>query len=222
MCVFVVLVVSMTVAPTQKALSQDPITEIIKAAVIKVIKAVDLRIQRLQNETIWLQNIQRVAENTMSEAKLKEITGWVEKQRSLYRDYYDELWKVKSAISYYYKVKEITEKQIMLVKEYKRAWELFKRDSNFSSAEIKYMGQVYSGILSESVKSLDQIFIVVSSFETQIGDAKRLEIINTAHDQIATIYNDLKLFNQQNVVVSLQRSKSKNAVHVVRELYGIK
>lgn len=41
-----------TLAPSQQLMAQDPITEIIKAGIIKVIKAVDLRIQRLQNKTI--------------------------------------------------------------------------------------------------------------------------------------------------------------------------
>ncbi len=38
------------------ATAQIAVVEVIKAGVKKVIKAVDLKIQRLQNETIWLQN----------------------------------------------------------------------------------------------------------------------------------------------------------------------
>jgi len=106
-----VIVVFATLHPAQQVIAQDPITEIIKAGIKKVIKAVDLKIQRLQNKTIWLQNAQKVVENTMSELKLNEITDWVEKQRTLYRDYYDELWQVKNVISYYHRVKEITSKQ---------------------------------------------------------------------------------------------------------------
>src|ERR1044071_1348289 len=88
-------------APVQPARAQEPISEIIKAGIKKVIRAVDLKIQRLQNKTIWLQNAQKVIENTMSQLKLNEITDWVEKQRVLYKDYYDELWEVKNVISYY-------------------------------------------------------------------------------------------------------------------------
>ena len=218
----IVLVVAATLQPSQELLAQDPITEIIKAGIKKVIKAVDLKIQRLQNQTIWLQNAQKVIENTMSEVKLNEITDWVEKQRVLYRDYYDELWKVKSIISYYHRIKEVTNKQVQLVNEYKRAWGLFKQDKHFTIEELEYMGRVYNGILDESVKNLDQIFLVVNSFSTQMSDAKRLEIINTAYNQVETNYTDLKAFNQQNALVSLQRAKSKNDVDVVKELYGLK
>ena len=44
---------------SNKAVAQDPITLIIKEGITKVIVAVDLKIQRLQNETIWLQNAQK-------------------------------------------------------------------------------------------------------------------------------------------------------------------
>src|SRR5688500_12874179 len=80
------------------ARAQDPITEVIKAGIRKAIRAVDLKIQRLQNATIWLQNAQKTLENTMSKLKLDEISDWVERQRKLYADYFDELWRVKSAI----------------------------------------------------------------------------------------------------------------------------
>ena len=75
--------------------AQTGILEIIKAGVKKVIIAVDLKIQRLQNKTIWLQNAQKVLENAMSELKLAEIGDWVQKQKTLYADYFDELWKSK-------------------------------------------------------------------------------------------------------------------------------
>lgn len=44
-----------SIVPINKALAQDPITLIIKEGIKKVIKAVDLQIQRQQNKVIWLQ-----------------------------------------------------------------------------------------------------------------------------------------------------------------------
>lgn len=215
------LMVCAILEPSQQVIAQDPITEIIKAGIKKVIKAVDLKIQRLQNQTIWLQNAQKVAENTMSEMKLNEITDWVERQRMLYSDYYDELWKVKNLISYYHRIREISDRQLQLVAEYKKAWGLFKQDKNFTIDELSYMRQVYNGIIDESVKNLDQIFLVINSFGTQMSDAKRLEIINNAYNQGEGNYTDLKTFNRQNVIMSLQRAKSKNDISVIKALYGL-
>ncbi len=201
--------------------AQDPITEVIKAGVIKVIKAVDLKIQRLQNETIWLQNAQKLIENKMSELKLTEISEWAEKQKTLYADYFDALWKVKNIVAYYHRIKDVTKKQIALVEEYKKAYGLFKKDPHFSPDEIKYMGNVYTGIIDESVKNLDQLFLVINSFSTQMTDAKRLEIIDGAANQIDKNYDNLKMFNNENMLLSLQRGKSARDIAEVKELYGL-
>jgi hypothetical protein len=198
-----------------------PILEIVKAVTKKVIKAIDLRIQKLQNKTIWLQNAQKKVENVLSKLKLDEISDWTKKQKDLYQGYYEELTKVKSIITYYQRIKDITKKQTKLVEEYERAWNLFKQDSHFKPSEIQYMERVYSGILEESVKNIDQIFLILDSFSTQMSDLKRLEIINKAADQIDTNYDDLTLFNQQNVMLSLQRAKTEAEVNQVKQFYGI-
>ena len=104
MCCMLCIGFSLSLKPVY---AQDPITEVIKAAIKKAIKAVDLQIQRLQNETIRLQNAQKAIENVLSKTKLEEISGWVEKQRKLFADYYEELWKVKEAVTYYRQIHDI-------------------------------------------------------------------------------------------------------------------
>lgn len=207
--------------PVEHTNAQIDIVGIIKAGIKKVIMAVDLKIQRLQNKTIWLQNAQKTLENTMSTIKLDEITGWVEKQKTLYQDYFNELREVKTAISYYYRIREITSKQLQLVEAYKKAFALFKQDKHFTSKEIDYMGNVYSGILDESVKNIDQILLVITSFSTQMDDAKRLTIIDAAANAIDQNYSDLIQFNHQNISLSAKRSKDQAEIDEVRVLYGL-
>lgn len=219
-CLLCLLLISTPARPAETA-AAFPIVGLIKAAAKKVIKAIDLRIQRLQNKTIWLQNAQKKIENILSKLKLNEISDWTQKQRDLYRDYYEELTKVKSIITYYQLIRDVSQKQIRLVNEYERAWTLFQQDSHFNEAELDYMQKVYSGILDESVKNIDQIFLILDSFTTQMSDAKRLEIINAAANQIDVNYNDLTLFNRQNVFLSLQRAKTQHEVDVVRRFYAI-
>lgn len=208
--------------PMQQARAQDPITEIIKAAIKKAIKAMDLKVQRLQNKTIWLQNDQKTLENKMSKLKLDEIKDWAEKQRKLYADYFDELWKVKAALANYKRVKDIIERQTLMVKEYKYAWALFKQDKNFTSEELDYMYNIYTGMFDESLKNIDQLFLVLNAYTTQMSDAKRLEIINTASDNIEQQLTDLRRFNTQNRMLSLQRATELGEIEYVRRLYGLK
>src|SRR5919199_4459316 len=160
----VLFTILILILPLRKASAQDPITLIIKEAIKKVIVAVDLKIQRLQTKTIWLQNAQKVVENTMAQLKLDQITQWAQKQKDLYQQYFDELWKVKMVLSYYHRIKEVMNEQIAIVKEYKSAYALFRQDKHFTPDEIVYMGQVYAGMLEASVKNLDQLLLVVNSF----------------------------------------------------------
>ena len=217
MCVCFVFVVGFA----EKASAQDPISEVIKAAVTKVIVAVDLQIQRLQTKTIWLQNAQKVLENTMSKARLDDITGWVQKQKDLYQNYFDELWKVKDVIGYYHKIRKITQQEIALVNQYHRAWNGVTKDSHFTADEVDYMGTVYTGIIEQSIQNLDQVALVINSFVTQMSDQKRMEIIDKAAEAMQKNYNDLKSFTNENIQLSIQRSKDEHDVAVVRALYGM-
>jgi hypothetical protein len=207
--------------PIEKTTAQIPIYDIIKKAIKKVIIAVDLNVQRLQNKTIWLQNAQKTLENKMSQLKLDEIKSWVEKQRKLYADYFQELQTVKAALAYYQRVKDIIQRQLQLVNEYKGAWALFRQDKNFTSEELDYMLNIYTGMMDESLKSMEQLSLVVNAFVTQMADAKRLEIINTVADNLEQQFTDLREFNNQNKMISLQRASEKGEIEYVRRLYGL-
>jgi hypothetical protein len=213
--------VCLTATPTQEAKAAIAIAKIIKEAVKKVIKAVDLMIQRLQNKTIWLQNAQKVLENKLSELKLTEIAEWTEKHRKLYQEYYDELWKVKNALAAYQHIRQIMDKQVRIVDEYKRAWNLVRQDEHFTESEIDYMYRVYTGILNESVRNLDQILLVINSFKTQMTDAQRLAIITGAGDRIEQNFIDLLEFNRNAYQISLNRARTQSEIDRVKKLYGL-
>lgn len=201
--------------------AQFAVMEVIKAGVKKVIRAMDLKVQRLQNETIWLQNAQKVLENQLSKLKLEEIADWTDKQKELYGKYYQELWEVKSTIVYYKRLKDLTVRQLEIVEEYQWAWNLFSKSGHFSAGDLEVMGKVYSGFLEESVKNVDQLFLVVNSFKVQMGDAARLELISDAANAMERNWAELKRFNRENSLLSIQRAASIEEAAKLRELYGI-
>lgn len=218
---FILVVTFATTAPAGTAQAAIPWAQIIKEAIKRVVKAVDLLIQRRQNAVIRLQNAQKALENTMAKLKLDEITDWVKKQRDLYKEYYDELKKVKAVIAYYFRVKEVAQKQVLILDEYQRTWTLFQKDRHFTAAELYYMQRVYEGMLDETSKNVDLLTLVVKSFSTQMSDAKRLEIIDRAATQADKVYDELSSFTHENKLLSLSRANSEFDAKVVRELYGI-
>jgi len=212
--------VLLTALPTG-ASAQLAIAEVIKAGVKKVIKAVDLKVQRLQNETIWLQNAQKVVENHLSKLKLGEISDWTERQRKLYAEYYEGLLKVKSVISTYKKIRDMAGTQVAILQEYRWASSLFRQDKHFNPDELLQMERVYEGILKASVKNLDQVFVVINSFKTQMSDAARMELIDDSAKAIEENYADLRQYTEENIVLSIGRSKSTWEADKLKDWYGL-
>jgi len=201
--------------------AQFIVGSVISSTVGRVIRAIDLEVQRLQNKTIWLQNAQKTLENQLSKVKLAEISGWSAKQKDLFSQYYQELWEIKTVVAYYSRITELTQKQVALVNSYHRAWALLKEDKHFSADELAYMTRVYSGILQASVDDLDHILLVINGNKTQMTDAKRMEIVNKAADHMDSNFSDLEQFNSQNELLSLQRAQDENEVITLKKYYGM-
>lgn len=193
------------------------ITEIVDA----VIEAIDIGVQKAQNAVIDLQNAQKDLENDLSDSQLGQIGSWVQQHKNLFAEYYNELKTVKDAISDFNRVKQIISEQVELVSEYKQAYSLYQQDSHFSPQELQYMMQVYTGIVNASLRNLDQLNLVITSFQTQMTDGKRVAIINEVARGIDGNLSDLRGFNSQNSLLSVQRSGSEEEVIRLKALYGI-
>jgi hypothetical protein len=220
-CITIICTIFFTTLPVREAQCDGGILLIIREMTKRAIKALDLKVQRLQNKTIGLQNAQKALENVLSKLKLKEIGDWVQKQRDLYQKFYDELWKVRNTIATYQRIRAIIARQEQLVQEYKFTWHMANQDKHFTKDELHYMHAVYTGILEESIQNLEQILLVINSYKTKMSDAKRLEVINKAGDRIEQNYNDLQQFSTQAVQLSMMRAKDQNEINTVKKLYGL-
>ncbi|MBB5396659.1 conjugal transfer protein TraI [Mucilaginibacter sp. AK015] len=204
-----------------RAQAQIPGVSLITGVIKKVIVAIDLKVQQLQNQTIALQNAEQQLENSLHLSSLNNISGWLGKEKDLYAGYYQELNQVRGLIANYDAVKGVISKQKQLVSEYQQASALFGRDAHFSAAELGYMGTIYNGILQESLQNLDQLLMVVSDLSTQMDDAERLQKIGQAARAMQTNLDHLRQFNRQNAGLSLLRAKDAQDRQQVKQLYGI-
>jgi hypothetical protein len=202
-------------------ISNAQVLELIKIITTKIIKAIDLKVQQLQNQAIALQIAQKSIENNLSKTKLYEISGLVGKQKDLYKNYFDELSKVKSVISYYHRIKELVNQQKELVVLYQRGFALVKQDNHFSTFEIENISSVYTGIIDQSIRNLEQVAVMVNSFSAQVSDAERLKTINGCAEQIELAYSELQKFNRHNAQVSLGRSRDQKDLIAIKQLYGL-
>lgn len=216
------MIVIVTIIPFKRAEAQIPIVGLVTSAIKKVITAIDLKVQQLQNQTIALQNAEQQLENNLSLGKLNDISGWLGKERDLYKNYYQELAQVKVIISDYDEVKKIISQQKQLLREYQPASELFHQDKHFSAEELSYMNNIYTGILQESLRNLNEVMVAVNAFSTQMDDAERMQRIHQASSGMQTNLDHLRQFNQQNVTLSLARARDEQDRRSVRQLYDLR
>ena len=214
------VVMAFTIVP-QPAKADPIIGEIIRRGVVRAIKAVDLQIQRLQLETVWLQNAQKTLENVLSQLKLDEISDWAQRQGDLFGGYYNELWRVKNTITQYQRIRDIAQNQALLVREYQAVWSLLRNSGNFSVAEINYMERVYSKILETSINNMQQIHVVVNAFRTQMSDAERLELVHRVDQDVRNNLADLRRFNRQNIGLDTQRGGNLLDLDLLQQIHGL-
>jgi hypothetical protein len=197
------------------------VIDLVNAAVKKVIEAADLEVQRLQTQTIALQDAEKALENSMAGDLLGDITNWVQQEEDLYGAYYQELWQVKAALSSYSKTVTLIDRQVQLVREEQQDWAAVQRDPHFTVAELNHVAAVYTGILTQSSRNVQQIKLVIQSFITQMDDAGRLQIIDETSRGIDGNYQDLRQFTQSNTLLSLQRAKDENDILSIKALYNL-
>ncbi|MES2648077.1 MAG: conjugal transfer protein TraI [Bacteroidota bacterium] len=217
----ILTIVYFVITITRPLVTNAQIGEIVQQAFIKAIKAMDLKVQRLQNKTIWLQNAQKSMENMMSKLKLDEISEWTTKHKAQYEKYFEEFQQIKQTVSDYSNVKEIINKQVRIVSEYKAAINLFKKDAHFSPKELEYMMVVYTGIINESLSIIDHLLLVITPYDLEMNDADRLTVLEDVSSRLDNTLDDLLLFNNQNARLSLSRSKDMLDFKLVKSLYGL-
>jgi len=141
---------------------------------------------------------------------------------SLHKDFLDALLEVSPAVQKYKRIADIIGYQTRIVKEYKTAFSKFKADKNFTTAEINYLGKVYTNLFNESLKNLDELAMVITSGTLRMSDDERMKAVDQIFARIEDQYSFLRSFNNSTAILSLQRSKEQQDVDVSRRLYDIK
>jgi conjugation system TraG family ATPase len=195
--------------------------DLIDAAIKKALVTADLSVQRLQTQTLVWQNAQKSLENAMQDSWLSDITGWVQQQEELYTNYYQQLWQVKSVFATYSKVRQLVQRQTVLLQQYQQARAALQQDPHFSLDERRYIGNVYTNLLNETIRNTEQLALVMGNFLTQMDDASRLRVIDETAVNIDHNSSTLREFTQQTARLSAQRSKETRELESIKRLYGI-
>ncbi|CAI2768633.1 TerB family tellurite resistance protein [Flavobacterium collinsii] len=141
---------------------------------------------------------------------------------SLHKTFLDALMQVSPAVKNYKRVGEIVNFQILLVKESRNGLNRFARNGSFSPQEIGYFEKVYANLLSQSLRNLDELTMIVTADKLRMSDDERLQAVDMIYLQMQDKLLFLRNFNASSNILALQRAKEKNDVYASKELQELK
>ncbi len=140
---------------------------------------------------------------------------------NLHKAFLDGLMDVSPAVRNYRRVADITDCQIALVKEYKQAYERFRKDDNFSADELSYLSSVYDKLFNESLRNLDELLTVITAGKARMSDDERLQAIDRIYTDMEDKLTFLKQFNNNTTILAVQRAKERNDAQTMRKVYEL-
>ncbi|WEK17898.1 MAG: TerB family tellurite resistance protein [Candidatus Pedobacter colombiensis] len=151
----------------------------------------------------------------------KTIKDLSEGNFSMHKLFIDGLMEASPTVKKYYKVGRIIEYQIVLIKEYKNAYSRFKGSNLLNTSEIAYIGNVYSNLLNQSLRNLDELANVITSGKLEMNDDERLKAIDGIYDEMEDQLSFLRSFNNNTSLLTSQRYREKQEIERSKQLYNL-
>ncbi|WP_343617367.1 TerB family tellurite resistance protein [Flavobacterium sp.] len=152
----------------------------------------------------------------------KTVKDMSEGNFSLHKAFLDALMQVSPMVKNYKRVGDIVNYQILLVKESRNSLGRLTKSENFSEKEIRYFDQVYGNLLSESLRNLDELTMVITADKLRMSDDERLEAIDTIYLQMQDKLFFMRDFSSSANVLLLRRAKEKKDVYASKAIQELK
>lgn len=140
----------------------------------------------------------------------------------LHQAFFDRLLEVSPAVRKYKRVADIISYQKRLMQEHKKAFNYFKRTGSFSLEEISYLEKVYRNLFQNSLKSLDDLLMVITASRLRMSDDERLEAIDKIFSDMQDKLTFLRSFNNSTKLLAVQRLKEQTEIEISKKLSDIK
>jgi len=140
---------------------------------------------------------------------------------NLHKVFLDGLLEVSPVVRNYRRIADISKYQITLVKEYRQAFDRFRKDNNFNSDELAYLSRVYDNLFKESLRNLNELLVVITAGEARMSDDERLQVIDRIYADMQDKLMFLRHFNNNTNILALQRAKERNDSTAMKKIYGL-
>lgn len=149
------------------------------------------------------------------------ISSLSKRNFDLHNIYITGLLAVSPGVRNYGRIAEIIAMQASLLSEYKRHSKLFQQSGSFSVSELSYISNVYNRLVSESLDNIEELTSVVSAGKLRMSDAERIKAIDRLYITCSDKLQFLRSFNNQGILLSLQRNRHAADTQTLKQLYGL-
>ncbi len=141
---------------------------------------------------------------------------------NLHRDFFSSLKNVNPKISKYVKVADIVAYQLRIIKQIKQTLHGIRETKQFTNEEFDYCKQVFDNLLDECVKTIDELFMVITSGKLEMKDDERLKRIDNLYTDIQDKYSFCFSFSDDIGILSVQRLGEQIEINRSKIINGIK
>jgi len=141
---------------------------------------------------------------------------------NLHRDFFGSLSQVNPKIRKYAKVVDIISFQIRIIKSTKQTLQSIRETKQFTAEELDYCKKVFDNLLDEGAKTIDELFMVITSGELNMKDDERLKRIDGLYIDMQNKYSFSWSFREEMGLLSFQRMGEQIEINRSKLINGLK
>ncbi len=173
-----------------------------------------------------LKQLEKILDNMYTGYKIlsqgyNRIKNIAEGNYKLHQLFLDGLYAVNPSVRNYKRIPLIVNYQLLLMKEYKRAYNRFKDDPNLTANELRYLAGVYSFLVKQSLRNIEELTMVITASKLRMNDDERMQAIDRIYVDMENKLSFLRYFNNSTGLLAIQRAKEKAETTTIQKLYEV-
>ena len=140
---------------------------------------------------------------------------------NLHNIFFNSLTSVNSKVKKYSKVAVIIASQISISKQVRNTIKQCINSKQLTAAELNYLQQVFSNLLDDCAKNLNELLGLITDGEQKMKDDERIIRIDKLYDEMHDKQVFVQSFSQSAKGLSIQRMNEHNDIVITKKLNGL-
>lgn len=141
---------------------------------------------------------------------------------NLHRDFFGSLNNINPQIKKYTKLADLLAYQYRIIKQTKESIKDIKQSGQFTASEIDYCQKVFSNLLDDCIKTIDNLVMVITSDKLQMKDDERIKRIDILYTDMQDKYAFCSSFTDEMAILSIQRLTEQQEINYSKKLNGLR